>query len=145
LISALGLVGMAALPLNVLKNAQSSYFRSIASVMALDFEERLWLATVAPAFADTSVTGCPDPIIVAQDMVGARPWGEQPPGGWDTYDVRIPGVQLAANNPAPVFDTNGRWVQATLVIRWTESRFNEAEQFQFTLRVPCAVEANENS
>lgn len=39
-----GLLGMAALQLNALKNATQSYQRSVATLAAIDAQERLWAA-----------------------------------------------------------------------------------------------------
>ena len=41
---AFGLLGMAALQLNALKNATQSYQRSVATLAAIDAQERLWAA-----------------------------------------------------------------------------------------------------
>lgn len=43
-ILAFGLLGMAALQLNALKNATQSYQRSVATLAAIDAQERLWSA-----------------------------------------------------------------------------------------------------
>jgi hypothetical protein len=58
LVLAIGLVGIASLHIAGLRNAHSSYYTSIASSAALDFEERLWLAM-------TDINeGCIDPDTV---------------------------------------------------------------------------------
>ncbi|MEE4218656.1 MAG: type IV pilus modification protein PilV [Xanthomonadales bacterium] len=50
----IGLVGLAVMHINSLQYVHSAYYRSLASAIALDFEERLWLE-----LADDTVTDCP--------------------------------------------------------------------------------------
>lgn len=46
---AFGLLGMAALQLNALKSATQSYQRSVATLAAIDAQERLWAALASSA------------------------------------------------------------------------------------------------
>ena len=139
LVLALGLVGMAALHVNVLKNAHSSYYRSIASIMALDYEERLWLE-----IADPAAVGCltlADGEAIATQMISA----------WDSGDVFIPEAAIALTRRTdPLNTTNPRWVEFDLAVTWAEERFqaefnpetetSQGELFEYTVRVPCRVE-----
>lgn len=51
---AFGLLGMAALQLNALKNATQSYQRSVATLAAIDAQERLWAALANSADGNCS-------------------------------------------------------------------------------------------
>ena len=138
LVLALGLVGMAALHVNVLKNAHSSYYRSIASIMALDYEERLWLE-----IADPEAVGCvtlADGNGIATEMILE----------WASGGIFIPGAAIALTRRTdPQDTTNPRWVEFDLAVTWAEERFqaefdpvnetSQGELFNYTLRVPCRV------
>ena len=50
----IGLTGLAAMQINSLQFVHSAHYRSMASAIALDFEERLWIE-----IADNTMTGCP--------------------------------------------------------------------------------------
>ena len=50
----IGLAGLAAMQLASLQYVHSAHYRSMASTIALDFEERLWVA-----ISDNNLTGCP--------------------------------------------------------------------------------------
>lgn len=67
LVLSIGLAGMAALHLNSLKNVSSSYYRSLASTIALDYEERLWLEAARLADTDPATAVCPDEKAIAKD------------------------------------------------------------------------------
>jgi prepilin-type N-terminal cleavage/methylation domain-containing protein len=138
LVLAIGLVGIASLHLNGLRNAHSSYYTTIASSVALDFEERLWVRMTNVA------EGCLDrnadivPIIAALQTS----WGA---GGSGT--ISIPGLSINLEE----FDTfrldsvNSQrdfWAEAQIQITWTDERFGGDETFPYTARVVCAPENN---
>jgi type IV pilus assembly protein PilV len=132
LVLALGLVGMAALHVNVLKNAHSSYYRSIASIMALDYEERLWLAIADPGVAGCLTAGNGDAIVT--QMIS----------DWATRDIVIPNVGIGLTRRTdPQNTANPRWVEFDLQVTWAEDRFqaetSQGESFDYTVRVPCRV------
>lgn len=129
----IGLTGMAALHLNSLKNAHSSYYRSIASTMALDFEERLWMQV-----ADFDVDGCPNPEGVRETL--AEEWNTEYSELAGARRTRIPNVN------SQILDTrdgaNDQWREVDLRLTWAESRLvgeqdGEGEQFDYTVRVLC--------
>lgn len=127
LVLAIGLVGIAALQLNGLRNAHSSYYASIASSVALDFEERLWLA-----MADVGA-GCLDADDIddiLSDLEGA--WGTGAAG-----TVTIPALGVSRDGFS--VDPSSSWIEASITVRWEDNRFGQpAEQFPYTARVVCA-------
>lgn len=129
----IGLTGMAALHLNSLKNAHSSYYRSIASTMALDFEERLWMQV-----ADFDVNGCPNPEGVRETL--SEEWAAEYAELAGARRTRIPNVN------SQILETrdgaNDQWREVDLRITWAEGRFSDdqeqqGEQFDYTVRVLC--------
>lgn len=138
LVLALGLVGMAALHVNVLKNAHSSYYRSVASIMALDYEERLWLRIADPATVDCLTLA--DGNAIATEMISE----------WANRQVFIPAVSIGLIRTVdPQNAGNPRWVEFELAVTWAEERFqaefdpetetSQGERFDYRVRVPCRV------
>lgn len=129
LVLSIGLVGIAALHLNGLRNAHSSYYTSIASSVALDFEERLWLA-----MADVGA-GCLDEDDIddiLSDLEGA--WGSGPAG-----TVTIPGLTVTRDGFREDPSGDDYWIEASITVRWEDSRFGQPlELFPYTARVVCA-------
>jgi prepilin-type N-terminal cleavage/methylation domain-containing protein len=135
LVLAIGLVGIASLHIAGLRNAHSSYYTSIASSAALDFEERLWLAM-------TDINeGCIDSVTV-DDIIDEL---EAAWGGGAGGTVTIPGLQVNLVN----FDTArldvdsefDHWAEVRINVSWTDGRFVQAvETFPYTARVVCAPE-----
>jgi len=128
LVLAIGLVGIAALHLNGLRNAHSSYFTSIASSVALDFEERLWIA-----MADIN-EGC-----LAQGDVDAVLGAVQ--SNWISAGegfVSIPGLTVERTDDVRV-DSEGIWLEVDIAVGWTDERFAQSnESFSYRARVVCA-------
>lgn len=119
LVLAVGLVGLAGLNLRSLQASHSAYFSSIASMIAIDVEERAWL--------DLGVTGSFDLQGIEDDSIAA--WGAA--AGLPDLDIQI--TEEASGN---------RWMDIDIEIRWSESRFVVAqgeEVFRFSTRVPTAV------
>lgn len=111
----IGLLGIAAMQLQGLKNAHSAYQRTIASIIAMDAAERLWLE-----LADGEVT---DAVVdaVELDWVNA----------WDTDRSPI----IAGNNviglPIVVSGVTKTRIeksgdQYTIWVFWEEGRFEDA-------------------
>ncbi len=134
LVLAIGLLGIASLQLNGLRHAHSSYYSSIASSIALDMEEKLWLL-----MADRN-SGC---LNEADDV---EPLVAQIEDQWGTAvasDVTIPGLEIDLVSISPArFDVNSPydfWLEVHTTISWPEQRFNgDAEIFRYTARVICA-------
>jgi type IV pilus assembly protein PilV len=137
LVLSIGLVGIAALHLNSLRNAHSAYYSSIASSIALDFEERLWLSVAELGSTDCVDQDDADGIAAAL----ADLWtgtGFNPDNG---VPMVIPGLQVIAGDIVPGPDEYS-WTEVPLTVRWEDERFtdqNQAgfEQFNFTARVVC--------
>lgn len=132
LVLAIGLVGIASLHIAGLRNAHSSYYTSIASSAALDFEERLWLAM-------TDINeGCIDPDTVGNIIADLETaWG-----GGAGGTITIPGLQvnLIDLNTAGL-DDDDYWAEVRINVAWTDSRFGQAQEtFPYTARVVCAPE-----
>ena len=147
LVLAIGLVGIASLHIAGLRNAHSSYYTSIASSVALDFEERLWLAMtdidegcidVATVGGTFDEDGTIDEDGIIQELV--RAWR-----GGAAGRVTIPGLQVNLVN----FDTArlevdsdfDYWAEIRINVSWEDGRFVQAvETFPYTARIVCAPE-----
>lgn len=126
----IGLLGIAAMQLQGLKNAHSSYQRTIASIIAMDASERLWIKLAEGTLDGTDV----DNIETA--------WR----GIWDLS----PGVNNAIGLPlveagATCTDTNADHTcifqngnQYTIWVIWQESRFVDegtTSSFQYVMNL----------
>ena len=89
----IGLAGVALMHLNSLKYVHSAYERSVASSIALDLEERLWLA-----IADISSVGCPDLAQGGAHFTALDShWTETAAttqGGKQVFPVELEGLQI---------------------------------------------------
>ena len=138
LVLAIGLVGIASLQVTGLRNAHSSYYTTIASSVALDFEERLWLRMVD---VDDGCLGADDIDDILGELVDW--WGSDPAGSFGT--VTIPGLRVT-RDPLDGFrvDPSGGsfWIEASITVRWEDGRFVQSEeQYPYTARVVCAPPA----
>lgn len=151
LVMTIGLVGMAALHMTSLKNAHSSYYRSIASSVALDVEERIWqrAATVLDTpgqCLDAIDLGAISTQVLNQWRIAFSEDGEPVNAG----RIGIPNLNLAFGDLAPDSKTRPRpeggtwtdsWIDITLTVTWTETRFvddpSTLERFDYSTRMPC--------
>lgn len=136
LVLAIGLVGIASLNINGLRNAHSSYYTTIASSVALDFEERLWIAmTDVPEGCLDEVD---DVLPIIADLQAA--WGV---GGAGT--ITIPGLEVGLEEfgLASLNGGDDVWAEAQIRLTWEDSRFGGEETFPYTARVLCAPEGDE--
>ena len=135
LVLAIGLVGIASLHLAGMRNAHSSYYTSIASSIALDFEERLWLE-----MGDVSDGCLPNARVNAVVAELAGDWGAQEGG-----NVAIPLTNII-NHEIRLDGTDGGpfWMEVQISIEWSDERFggngNGTERFPYTARLICAPE-----
>ncbi len=126
----IGLVGMAALNLSALKNVHSAQQASLASAIALDFEERLWLS-----LAETSV-GCPDAVGVGEALVDD--WTGDPPQGWGLL-LQLPKLSVVVEED----DVGGEALPVAITVQWAEERLlgGEAEDvtevFEYDVEILC--------
>ncbi|HKJ17364.1 MAG TPA: type IV pilus modification protein PilV [Xanthomonadales bacterium] len=143
----IGLVGMAAMQLNTLQFVHSAHYRSMATTVALDLEERLWLE-----IADSDLEECPDVSNDAGSPVAEllTHWGRDNVGGtgvgdWGWSDARmlkVPNLTLTAGTPT----TYTRVVEVPITLTWNESRFEQeftpgettaTESFEYNIRILC--------
>ena len=140
LVMAIGLVGIASLQVSGLRNAHSSYYTTIASSVALDFEERLWMGM-------TNIDeGCIGETAVNTILTELEnDWGAGTSG-----TITIPGLGITDNAlyvPGPPDPDSGipHWVEVRIRVTWTDERFGSGaeESFPYTARVVCAPEIAE--
>jgi type IV pilus assembly protein PilV len=142
LVISIGLVGIAGMHIFSLRTAHSSYQSTLASVIALDFEERLW-----ERLGNDAVNGCPNfaNVLAGMNTHWGRTGAPMVPAGrestWPSADLAsLPAfsVSLVGNtNPASP-DLTTEWIQGTIRVQWAETRFGQTtEQFTYTARVPC--------
>ena len=132
IILSLGLIGIGVMHLNAMRFAHSSYYSSIASSVALDLEEQLWLRV-----ADT-----PGACVTADDVnevvefMGAR-WS-----GTDADRTVIPGLAFAVDNIAALED---QWTEAAVTLSWTDNRFDDQpnQSYSVIARVVCRIPPEE--
>ncbi len=129
LVLSVGLAGIAVMHINSMRYAHSSYYTSIASSAALDFEERLWRE------AREAGSDCvSDAQVQAIRQQVQNRWGGNAPG-----DVVIPGLDITAVRQAGSTAADN-WVQVALRLEWTDGRFDRDETFNYRTRVACPDE-----
>ncbi len=143
----IGLIGMAAMQMNTLQFVHSAHYRSMATTVALDLEERLWLE-----IADSDLEGCPDVTLAdgsaADDLLAH--WSRDNVGGeganaWNWSNARmlkVPNLTLTADTP----NTFTRVVEVPITLSWNESRFTDVgesstESFDYNIRILCRFTA----
>jgi type IV pilus assembly protein PilV len=135
----IGLTGLAAMQLSAMQYSHSSHYRSMASTIALDFEERLWME-----LAD-NVLDCDDDWDAKVSTLSTH-WNQT---YYETEEVdgeevgvgnmlRIPGLAIAAGASA----TAGSTVTIPITLSWSEARFsdtgeNTTESFTYNVRIQC--------
>lgn len=123
LVLSIGLAGIALLHINSIRFAHSSYYTSIASSAALDFEERLWILA---AGAGGACVGASEVDQVVNDLVAQ--WS-----GTDADRVVIPGLQIEV---VEVDTTPTQWTDVAISLQWATSN-GISEQFNYIARVIC--------
>lgn len=134
----IGLIGMAALQLNSLQFVHSAHYRSMASAIALDFEERIWLK-----LADNSLSGCPGTGsgtgTAAADLISD--WSRTSSGGtWDWSSekmLKIPNLSITMGTPV----TGTSVTMVPLTLSWGENRFSDVEgtteSYTYNVQILC--------
>ena len=118
LVLSVGLVGIAALNVTSVGAAHSAYYRSLASFIAIDGEERLWAQlglSGSGTLSEADVTG--------EDGIQAD-WRET----WAGY---MPDLQL---NMVPVAGASTVWMDVNITVEWAEGRFEGATTERFDYR-----------
>lgn len=128
-----GLAGLGALQVDSVRHAHSAQYRSLASAIALDLEERLWLE-----LADAGLTACPDVSAASGTAIGELidAWQRTTYAGERL--LKIPGLTVTVGTAANA----GSVVTVPVTLSWTESRFTDEgepgeEQFSYNVRVLC--------
>ncbi len=158
LVLSIGLVGMAALHLTSLKSAHSSYYRSIASTVALDLEERMWEQGAQSLDSPGACITATELATIRTDLLNR--WritvSNNPDDGVaESTSVGIPNLNIVFGDivtnstirprPAPDPGTwTDRWVAVPVTLTWTETRFADddstQERFDYAARLPCVSE-----
>jgi type IV pilus assembly protein PilV len=147
----IGLAGMAAMQLTTLQFVHSAHYRSMASTVALDFEERLWLE-----LANDGLSGCPDVSdggTPAAELLAH--WSRDHVGGetdadWDWSSARmlkVPNLTITMGTPVTGMASV---TQIPVTLSWNENRFSDVEAttetFTYNVRILCrAVEEEEET
>jgi type IV pilus modification protein PilV len=142
----IGLTGLAAMQISAMQYSHSSHYRSMASTIALDFEERMWLE-----LADNDFDCAPEDEWDSEVSVLATHWNqlyndegdgdveEQEAEGVTAQRIRIPGLNISAGAAA----TAGSTVTIPITLSWTEARFGDTESttesFSFNVRIQCTT------
>jgi len=155
LVLSIGLVGLGALMLTSLKNVHSSSHYSVASAIALDFEEQLWsrlAVTTVNNAGNLGSDGClTDTALTSQATALATEWASDSPSSeadWTNAPrFNIPDLAVAVGTTSTRgVDKDGDgaddvyWKTLPLTLTWTEGRFsNEGGQETYTASVtlPC--------
>jgi prepilin-type N-terminal cleavage/methylation domain-containing protein len=144
----IGLIGIAVMHLNSVKYVKAAYERSLASSIALDLEERLWLR-----LADTSSIGCPalatNSGAISELITQWQNGAVQAQGDKSLFPATIPGLTITVEGTR-TFGTPGNapaYAEVDLRLSWgsaDEQRFtSEADtrmHFDYTARIFCSVD-----
>lgn len=140
----IGLTGLAAMQLSAMQYSHSSHYRSLASTIALDFEERLWLE-----LADNDFDCAPADDWDSHVSALTTHWNElyhsegdqeeEETEGAAVHRVRIPSLNIAAG----AAETAGSTVTIPITLSWGEARFGDTESttesFSFNVRIQCTT------
>jgi prepilin-type N-terminal cleavage/methylation domain-containing protein len=158
LVVSIGLVGLAALHLTSLKSAHSSYYRSIASALTLDLEERLWERAAVELTNPGQCLANDDLEAVRTDLLNLWriDFGEnnEPPAG---NRAGIPNLRVIFGDPVITSESRPqieeanpgtwteRWMDMSVSVFWQEARFDaeeadQTERFDYAVRMPCVSE-----
>jgi len=134
----IGLTGLAAMQLSAMQFSHSAHYRSMASTIALDFEERLWLD-----LADNDFDCAPEDDwegkvdALADDWIRANL--EEDEDAPVKHALRIPGLTIEPGTAT----TAGSVVLVPVTMSWTEARFGDRESttetFTYNVRIQCTT------
>lgn len=129
----IGLAGMAALQLDAVRHAHSAHYRSLASTIALDFEERLWLE-----LADAALTDCPNVTDASGTTIDEllNAWSRTTFAGEPL--LKIPGLTVTVGAAVDA----GSFITVPVTLGWDESRFTDEgepgeERYRYNVRILC--------
>lgn len=153
----IGLIALGSLNLFSLRAAQSSYNVSIASSIALDIEERLWILAAQQDFGCIGEEKIKSALkTVSSDWewqagkVGLTP-AESTAGTTDgsadeesTDDAKASNGLLGDIIVVP--HSKNYWTEVSFTVSWNDGRFGTAaEVFPYTARVICAPAADDDA
>lgn len=120
LVLAIGLVGLAGLNLKSLQSTHSSYYRSVATMIAIDAEERSWIA-----LGD-------DGELLPEELSGIDGIADNLEDDWGFTELPDLDIEISVENSAP------EWLEIEFVISWSERRFVgvSTESLGYRTRVP---------
>lgn len=132
LVLSIGLLGVATLHLQASKATHSSYYRSLATLIAADAEERVWMHLGK----NKTVT---DSNLTEIENEWRTSWQNSCPNGSDCQAI-LPDPQLTLSSPS---GTGATWLDVDIEVSWRESRFDEPgldgpdarESFGYRMRV----------
>lgn len=141
LVLSIGLVGLGSLMMVSLKNVHSASYYSVASALALDFEERLWQRlTMATADADADDLDGDQCLktdvidAVAEGMITDWTTSSLGDGGWtDAARFVPPGLAMPDADlsiepfEGGTVDNPLDFQQIDFAVTWTEGRFEDLE------------------
>lgn len=136
----IGMTGLAAMQLSAMQFSHSSHYRSLASTIALDFEERLWLELADNNFECSPADNWAGKVgALATDWNRANLATDDDVDGTVKHALRIPGLAVAAGGAT----TAGSVVLIPITMTWTEARFgdkeNTTESFNYNIRIQCTA------
>ena len=145
----IGLAGLAIMHMNSLQYVHSAYYRSLASAIALDFEERLWLR-----LADDTVTDCPDLTASGEAYLALlAEWRDRSVVSADGFpgfgDSNLAKIRNLTVTPGTVSTTT--FTELPVTLTWTDTRFDDAnvvtdesdrsETYVYNVRLLCKLSA----
>lgn len=120
LVLAIGLVGLAGLNLKALQSTHSSYYRSIATMIAVDAEERAWIALGN------------DGELLASELSDIA---DELEADWGFTELPDLAIDVTQANSSP------EWLEIDIVVTWSERRFVgvTSESLGYKTRVPTGA------
>ena len=136
LVLSVGLLGLAALQLSGMQSTHSAYQRTIASVMATDAAERIWIKVgqldEGEALTQPHIQGVRDE------------WLEQ----WGTGSVEgDPGISAVSLPDITGSDIRCEGNECEIIVQWAEGRFEEDDgaPFMYRMNLPVSIASGESS
>lgn len=138
----IGLTGLAAMQLSAMQYSHSSHYRSLASTIALDFEERLWLELADNDLACGTDWSTKVGVLAAdwnRAYLAAEEDGDEgeEEGEAVSQMLRIPTLVISNGTAS----TAGSTVTVPITLSWTEARFGDTETttetFSYNVRIQC--------
>lgn len=145
----IGLAGLAIMHMNSLQYVHSAYYRSLASAIALDYEERLWLQ-----LANDTITDCPDLTTSGAAFTALiSEWRDRSvvsadgfPGFGTSNLAKIRNLTIT-----PGVVSTSTFTELPITLTWTDTRFDDAdtvtdesdrpETYVYNVRLLCKLSA----